>query len=417
MNKTTPTWLALLLAASTLGTNAQEVYHYHLKTDTSATIYEFNNDTNGALSFVDPNGEAVDSSLVEINAHPHIQLQDKTLTISATGNAEGLCKVKDQSGKYGFVDQQGALVIACTFDETGRFSEGLAQVQKNGTWGYIDKTGALVIPFSFQSSLAFRQGRAAVKQNGKYGYINKKGEYVISPVFLNAGIFSQDRAVATDDGHTYYYIDTTGHQVFPGQFAEAQAFHGGLAAVRTGYTWHYINPKGETVISGAFKKAGSFYGPLAQVTLGTYTQTVVYTHPNHIQIAHYDKYAYIDKTGDTVFEWSAPPSFADDALTLLRNPMAANQTPMTRVTVTSNPPDAKVYFIPSHILEDDSDIVNQPNKLASRLQTLHTNATYTLYLQDYSVIVASGSKARLRKFNPFPETPYTLDFDFSALPE
>jgi hypothetical protein len=187
-----------------------------------------------------------------------------------------------------------------------------------------------------------------------------------------------------------------------------------LTPVSQNGKYGYVNKKGEFVIAPVFKKADPFYGPLAKVTLATHTQMLVYTNPNHIQNAHYDKYAYIDRSGDTVFEWSAPPSFANDAMTLLRNPFAAREVPMTRVTIRSNPVGALVYFIPSHILVDDSDIVNQPNKLASRLQPLRTNATYEVYLQDYAVIVSAGPKARLRLFRPFPGTDYTLDFDFDT---
>ena len=52
-----------------------------------------------------------------------------------------------ESGKYGFVDKAGQLVIGCQFDDAKNFSEGLAAVKKNNKYGFIDKSGNLVIDF------------------------------------------------------------------------------------------------------------------------------------------------------------------------------------------------------------------------------------------------------------------------------
>jgi len=48
--------------------------------------------------------------------------------------------------------------------------------EENGKWGFIDKSGATVIPFKYDFGESFSKGKAKVEINGKSFYINKKGE-------------------------------------------------------------------------------------------------------------------------------------------------------------------------------------------------------------------------------------------------
>lgn len=58
---------------------------------------------------------------------------------------EGLARVLDDNGKYGFIDKTGQLVIPCKWESAWPFSEGLAVVQdNNGKWHKIDKTGKII---------------------------------------------------------------------------------------------------------------------------------------------------------------------------------------------------------------------------------------------------------------------------------
>lgn len=54
--------------------------------------------------------------------------------------SEDLGRIK-LSGKYGFINMNGDIVIPCQYDEAWAFVDGLARVKLNGRWGYIDNTG------------------------------------------------------------------------------------------------------------------------------------------------------------------------------------------------------------------------------------------------------------------------------------
>ena len=101
------------------------------------------------------------------------------------------------SGKYGYIDQTGRVVIKPQFDSAGRFSDGLAEVTKSMKSGYIDNTGQIVIPttFSNSSSCDFHEGMALVEggliHKFKVGYIDKRGVFVVGYQFAKGGHFSE----------------------------------------------------------------------------------------------------------------------------------------------------------------------------------------------------------------------------------
>jgi hypothetical protein len=58
------------------------------------------------------------------------------------------------------------------------FSESLARVRVSGRWGYIDANGKLVIQPQFDDAIGFPDGLAGVKSHGEWGYIDKTGRTV-----------------------------------------------------------------------------------------------------------------------------------------------------------------------------------------------------------------------------------------------
>ncbi|NLE30363.1 MAG: WG repeat-containing protein [Phycisphaerae bacterium] len=171
--------------------------------------------------------------------------------------SEGMAPVKvgGITGKWGFIDKQGNLVINPRYESVGEFSNGLAAVEVDGRWGYIDKKGSSVIKPQFGQAGKFSdEGLARVKTGGwiggRFGYIDKQGAYVVSPQFNDAGDFTQGLArVKVDDD--WGYIDKAGKFVIDPEFSDATDFVNGVARVRTGGVfggkWHYINREGEII--------------------------------------------------------------------------------------------------------------------------------------------------------------------------
>jgi len=96
--------------------------------------------------------------------------------------------------KYGFANMVG-IQIKPKFEFVLAFSEGFAAVNigghstddyleehkiiKSGKWGFIDKKGHLVIECKFDSILqSFKNGKAQVELDNEIYYINTKGEKI-----------------------------------------------------------------------------------------------------------------------------------------------------------------------------------------------------------------------------------------------
>lgn len=58
--------------------------------------------------------------------------------------------VASQDGKWGFIDDEGEIVIKPVFQEAKSFSNGLAAVYDGEKWGFINKDGDLVIDYQFR---------------------------------------------------------------------------------------------------------------------------------------------------------------------------------------------------------------------------------------------------------------------------
>lgn len=76
--------------------------------------------------------------------------------------------VVDARGRWGFVNGDGQLVIACRFEAVGRFSEGLAAARSNGRWGFIDRYGTWHCRPRFDAVRPFWHGAARVCEQGHW---------------------------------------------------------------------------------------------------------------------------------------------------------------------------------------------------------------------------------------------------------
>lgn len=86
----------------------------------------------------------------------------------------GLALVK-KDGKFGFVTEQGKVVIPLIYDEALAFNEDHAAIAIGGKWGFIDKTGKEVIPYRYNYATSFAEGVARVLINTTWHTIDKEG--------------------------------------------------------------------------------------------------------------------------------------------------------------------------------------------------------------------------------------------------
>ena len=203
---------------------------------------------------------------------------------SAHSFHEGLARVKgdsrDRGGQFeqasGYIDRTGEWVIVSKDKEfEGDFSEGLARFRdKFRKYGYIDKQGNVSIPARFYRLSDFRKGRAVfwIKDDlrgsfGKCGFIDKSGRVVVPATYEAAGGYNEGLAPVLDGKSKWGYIGRNGRVVVPHQYEDALEFSSGLAAVKYEGRWGYIDKTGKTVIAPRYAAASHFRGQLARVNI------------------------------------------------------------------------------------------------------------------------------------------------------
>ena len=166
----------------------------------------------------------------------------QSLHVSCAYNKELDCDL------YGFMDNNGIMVIPPKYWCAYEFSEGLAAVgfiDEDGEsierLGFIDMKGGWVIApqFSFVIDCGFSEGLCAVllddspdnsddgrvidlkAKKDKWGYIDKRGEFVIAPKYDDAGPFFNGVAPVCieKEGMSEHcgwgFIDNTGRVIVP----------------------------------------------------------------------------------------------------------------------------------------------------------------------------------------------------------
>jgi len=184
------------------------------------------------------------------------------------------------SGKTGYIDGQGKVVINPQFEYAETFAEGLAPVcfgncefehrlsfagsgvkntaHQDFSFGFIDESGNVAINPRFQDVRGFSEGFAAVcegdnclktmipSSDRKWGYIDRKGQEVIPPQFDSADSFKEGLA-SVSIGNKFGYVDKTGKFAINPQYDAAWDFEQGVARVGIGSKLGYIDKAGRYI--------------------------------------------------------------------------------------------------------------------------------------------------------------------------
>ena len=142
----------------------------------------------------------------------------------------------DGSGKYGYIDQNGEMVLEARYAAASRFSAGYALVKNlSGSPVFINKKGAEKSGDMFTEIVgaAFYYNYASARNGGKYGLMNKKLKYAVSPKYAAMSVMTADGLIAaSSDGVKWGYINRSGEQIIEEKYAAAYDFVDGLAVIQ-----------------------------------------------------------------------------------------------------------------------------------------------------------------------------------------
>ena len=95
-------------------------------------------------------------------------------------------KIVDGNIKFGYIDENGKIIIPFEYDDAHIFINGLACVKKENKWGAIDKKGKTIIPFKYEYLESTKSEYFIFGRNERVGIISKEEKEIIEPKYLAA---------------------------------------------------------------------------------------------------------------------------------------------------------------------------------------------------------------------------------------
>ena len=213
---------------------------------------------------------------------------------------EGLAKVINrETGKYGFVDKTGKMVIPAEYSDKYRplgdgeyggqpFHDGLALVydSANAYYGYIDKTGKMVLPYQYTEAASFKNGFGFVVLGNRWTIIDTTGRELLPQSYLLISDYTTEERISSEvftvyGPNGYGFVNKAGQIVSEG-YEHADPFSDGMARVFKDGKIGYVNEAGVLVI------------PCQYDSDGNYDQEFI---DGYAKVKVGDGYRIIDKTG------------------------------------------------------------------------------------------------------------------------
>jgi|GEM_PF-1027479 len=204
---------------------------------------------------------------------------------------EGLRKVT-KSGKTGFINTQGEVVIELVYEAANGFYEGVSAVKKNGKVGYIDKNNRIVVPFEYDGGNNFNKGYAVVSGNKKNWLIDKKGRQVTLRKYdllrynKGLGMMVLDKK--------WGYLNEAGQEIIPPEYDMIHNYGEGFIGAKKGGKWGYIDTLDQVQLPFEFESVSVFENGRAVVERN-------------------GKTGVIDKSGKTLISFNYQSLYLDDA--------------------------------------------------------------------------------------------------------
>ena len=251
-----------------------------------------------------------------------------------------LAVVKNEDGKYGFVNEDMEEIIECKYDIACGFNNGIAAVgEKVGDdlyrWGFINAKGKQIVPFKYDDVY---RGRGcenglmpvavldadvvdAEEDDYRWGFLNKLGEEIVRCQYLDFSgghgasysISNHEGMVCVGDIDGYYgIINSEGEEVIPCEYVDIGSKYGfrndnNVIAVKKEINgedrYGFINLKNEEVIPFIYEYAEDFGD-------------------NGLAAVRKDGlYGYIDKEGQEAipFQFKSADSFSKNGLAVVKD--------------------------------------------------------------------------------------------------
>lgn len=206
------------------------------------------------------------------------------VTAFAQGYAWGLERIGETSCRLEMVDREGQILFRWA-ERVAPGSEGLVAVRIEGQWGFIDYHGRLRIRPRYEwvgrkpaggydgaptKGCVFCRGTAQVWQDGLTGVIDRTGQCVVPIEFASIERYDGGFAASQANGRVVCF-DVGGNRLD----GRADRLEQGLEVFEDGGRYGYRDTTGNTIIAPVFRAASSFEHGIAIVTGNDGQQAVI----------------------------------------------------------------------------------------------------------------------------------------------
>ena len=182
----------------------------------------------------------------------------------------GVTDTEPLVGLFGLMRNDGTLVVPANYTDVLWTVDGVAAVTDESGVHLFDLATGLSIGDTLEEVGVYQNGYINGKQNGLWGYLNPLTGQTLGDgyVWESALPFSQGKAGVSLEGQ-YGFIDQTGTVVIDLQYTDVAPFSEGLAGVRVQKRWGFVDQSNTVIIKPTFASVQTFQNGLCAVKKGS----------------------------------------------------------------------------------------------------------------------------------------------------
>ncbi|BDB00919.1 WG repeat-containing protein [Clostridium botulinum] len=285
---------------------------------------------------------------------------------------EGKAVVRIKENEYALININGEILNKYEYASVGNLREGLLSFKKDmgEKYGFIGEDGNVVIKPQFTYAQDFSEGRSVVNVSGNimnnYGVIDKEGNYIITPKYNDIILLGENRVavgVAIDKtspfiGSKYAIADTEGNILTDFIYYEVSNYKNRIASAYDDKNTFFIDKEGNKIEN-------------LPIVEGSGTLTV----KNELIKAYVDyKISYFDKEGNLIWEENSVISL-NNQYKVIEEKYKPNKDYLVYYP--------KVQGMGDKVLEDE---VNNRLKILSEVEPIEENVELEYnYLGDFKI--------------------------------
>lgn len=154
----------------------------------------------------------------------------------------------DDRYKFGFMNNNGKVVIEPRYDWVEAFHKGYAVVHKEDQLGLINKLGEVILPCKFRSVAVMSETRILISQKNGYNVMSSDGKEVITTSYDSIMPIGNGQYIVSHDNDMFGVINEVGKVIIPFKYPYLSYLFDDLLLTRNSKYWGVINLSGKRIL-------------------------------------------------------------------------------------------------------------------------------------------------------------------------